>query len=99
MSEEAQYENDPDFQIARFGVQVEKFMSSEIGRYLLGCADQEVEEAKELLTVVEPGMVNEIQALQNRIWQARSVRQWLEDAVRHGHMAMVNIEAEETGDE
>jgi len=69
------------------GVQARGFASSPMGRYLVGCAQQEIAEAQEALAHVAPWRKRRIQELQNKIWRATSFCTWLRDAIVSGHRA------------
>ncbi len=62
---------------ADLGRQVPEFLRSELGRYLLGCADFEYAEAMEGLEKTAPWRRRRIQQLQNQAWRARSFKEWL----------------------
>lgn len=83
---------------AKFGIEVERFLSSDIGRYLIGRAEGEEHEALQILAEVDPHDSNEIERQQNQIWRARSIQQWLVQAVQAGLMAQHQIETEEEND-
>lgn len=70
-----------------FGISVENFVNSEIGKYLLDRADQEVEIAIEKLKKVNPINTEEIRQLQNQIYRAESINGWLAEAVLNGQHA------------
>jgi hypothetical protein len=72
---------------ATLGRDAEEFMSSDIGRYLLGRCEQDIQDAVEKLSVVSPWRRNRIRQLQNEIWRAQSVRGWLAELVGIGRQA------------
>jgi hypothetical protein len=72
---------------AMLGRDAEDFINSDIGRYLLGRAEQEAAEASELLAKVNPWRRNRIRQLQNEIWRAQSIRGWLAEMVTSGKAA------------
>lgn len=69
------------------GREARQFMASELGQYLLGCADQEAAEAAEELTRVDPTDAKLIQSLQNRHWRGMSFRKWIEELIVAGQQA------------
>jgi hypothetical protein len=89
--------DDPTVQVAVFGKEVEEFFTSDIGRYLLRRARAEEEEATDEL-VKEPEKRKETdQALRNKIWLAKTFREWLEVAYNEGLQAMDMLKEEEHG--
>lgn len=69
------------------GNQAREFLASDLGRYLVGCAHQEIAEAHEALARTSPWRRRRIQELQNKIWRAEQFCFWLRDAVVSGHRA------------
>lgn len=69
------------------GEEAKHFVASPIGRYMIGCAQQEIVEAKELLATTSPWRRRRIQELQNRVWRAESFLSWLRDLIVSGHRA------------
>jgi uncharacterized protein YbjT (DUF2867 family) len=85
---------------AILGRDAEEFLASELGRYLVGRAEQEEREAVEQLARVSSWRRRRIRELQDDIWRARSVRQWLAEMVSAGRAAeplleQMRAEAEE----
>jgi hypothetical protein len=72
---------------AILGRDAEEFLASELGRYLIGRADQEIEEAQDALAKVSPWRRNRIRDLQAQIWRAKSVKGWLAELVTNGKAA------------
>jgi len=72
---------------AALGRDAEEFIASDIGRYILGRCDMEIEEASEKLSVVSPWRRNRIRQLQNEIWRAKSVKSWLAELITIGKQA------------
>lgn len=79
---------DPKVQMAVLGQQVEDFLRSDIGDYLLEQAKREEREALELLKRVHPWRRRRIQQLQNQIAVVERVQVWLADAIHSGHAAL-----------
>lgn len=67
-----------------FGMEVEAFVQSRLGRYLIGRADEEAADALEALKHVDPEDAKAIRELQNRIYRVESINYWLADAVTAG---------------
>lgn len=70
-----------------FGMAVEAFLESPIGKYLVKRAEEEVEDAVEKLKVVDCTATQEIRALQNQIYRAESIQYWLAEAIQAGQNA------------
>jgi len=84
------------FAEAMIGRDAEEFLKSDIGNYLLGCADQEIDEAMHELKNVHPWRTRKIKELQNKIWRAESFKQWLAELIIRGQQALQNLESDET---
>lgn len=77
---------------AMLGRDAEDFLNSDIGRYIVGRAEQEAAEAAELLAKVSPWRRRRIAQLQNEIWRANSVKGWLAEMVTSGKAAFHALE-------
>lgn len=77
---------------AIMGKDAEEFINSEIGQYLVGCAEQEIAEATEQLKRVHPWRTRRIRELQNQVWRAESVQSWLAELVVRGRQALQSLE-------
>ncbi len=77
---------EPTVAIAVFGKQVEDFLQSEIGDYLLKYAVQEEQEGVEALIGAKEGPIAD--AARSQIWRARSFQTWLGHAVEAGLQAI-----------
>jgi hypothetical protein len=88
--------DDPKVRWATFGKQVEDFLTSDIGDYLLKSARRQELEAVEQLKHVSPWRRRKIIQLQNRILVSESIQTWLGDAVAAGQAAMEQIKEEQT---
>ena len=67
-----------------FGFEVEAFLKSEVGSYLVRRAEAEIEEAVEALKGCDPEDPKAIRALQYKIAVAESVQYWLGEAISAG---------------
>lgn len=67
--------------------QVEAFLLSPIGKYLIGRAEEEIESATEVLKRIDPEDPKRIREQQHIIHVAESVQYWLADAIQAGHNA------------
>lgn len=70
-----------------FGADVERFLTSSIGRYLVDHAERQIETAMEDFRQVNPTDHAAIVEIQVRLRVADSVQAWLADAVAAGHEA------------
>lgn len=89
------FETDALFETAIFGKQVENFLTSEIGTYLLNKTKDEEQSATHQLAKVSPWRRRRIQQLQNQIWRAQQFQIWLADAIADGHQATRLLEGEQ----
>lgn len=72
---------------ADLGRQAKEFLQSDIGRYLLGCAQQEHQAALDGLKKTSPWRRRRITELQNQAWRAESFMGWLRELVIKGRSA------------
>ena len=80
---------------AALGRDAEEFLASDIGRYIIGRCEHEIAEAQEQLASVSPWRRNRIRQLQNEVWRARSVRQWIAELVIRGREAEKQLEQQQ----
>jgi uncharacterized protein YfbU (UPF0304 family) len=78
----------------RFGAQVQQFMQSDIGRYVLNLAADEVDDAVKRLKQVDPENAGEIRRLQAIIQRNEGFGLWLQEAV-HAALEACNLLAGE----
>lgn len=83
------------FAEAVLGRDAEEFLATDLGRYLVGRCDQEIEEAQAELSRVSPWRRRRIQQLQNTIWRAQSFKGWLGALITDGHAAQAALEDQE----
>lgn len=79
---------------AVLGRDAEEFLSSELGRYILGRCEQDIADAQDKLARVSPWRRNRIRELQNEVWRARSVKGWLVELIHAGKAAEDVLESE-----
>ena len=72
---------------AILGKDAEAFLASDIGRYLIGRAKQDENEALAGLLDVKATNTEEIQNLQAKAWRARSFKGWLIGLIEAGRTA------------
>lgn len=77
---------------AILGRDAEEFLNTELGRYIVGRCEQEIAEAQDQLARVSPWRRRRIQALQNDIWRANSMRAWLGELIAGGRAAEAALE-------
>jgi len=69
------------------GADAEKFLESDLGRCLVGMAQQERRIAMESLETVNPTDVPEIERLQRLAWNGRQFEQWIKELIERGKQA------------
>ena len=67
-----------------FGFQVEAFLQSDIGSYLIARAEAQVEDAVEELKAADPFAPKVIAKIQHEIKVAEAIQYWLADAIQSG---------------
>jgi len=80
---------------AVLGRDAQDFVKTEIGRYLVGRANQEKRDALEQLGRVSPWRRNRIRDLQARVWRAESFLIWLAELITSGKQAEHVLEVEQ----
>lgn len=79
--------NDPQVRVAIFGEQVKQFLDSDIGVYLLQCADEDAGAAMREFAQVELTDTAKLAAIQLKLNTARNVENWLKQAIIAGKQA------------
>lgn len=67
-----------------FGIEVENFLKSRIGQYLIGYAEDERDAAVKKLKEVDAFDANAIRKLQDDIKRAESIQYWMAYAIQDG---------------
>lgn len=67
-----------------FGIEVENFLHSKVGKYLIKHAEDEREEAIKALKDADPFDPNAIRKLQDTIRRAESIQLWMANAMQDG---------------
>ena len=88
-------ENSPILQQIDLGFQVEAFLQSDIGRYLVQRAEAQVEEAVEQLKRCNPENSAQIRAIQHDIQVAEDIQYWLAEAIQAGLNAQQQLHDQE----
>lgn len=73
---------------AEIGEQARKFLESDLGKTLLGMAEQDAREAEIALGEIDPDDKKAILALQNKIRLCKFFGQWLAELISRGNDAM-----------
>lgn len=81
---------------AALGREAVDFFHSDIGRYMVGCAQQEYAIASAKLKKVAWWRKRRIQELQNEIWRAEQFMVWLRDLIIRGKASEQSLESEES---
>lgn len=87
--------DDPLVRTATFGKQVEDFLDTDIGKYLVGRAEQECNEALDKLKVVSSWRRRRIRDLQAQVWRAEAFQQWLGNAIVEGQHALQMLQEDD----
>jgi hypothetical protein len=75
------------FNAIDFGIEVEAFIRSKVGQYLIKRAETDITDALEGLKAVEPDNTKAILALQHDIKRAESIQYWMAEAIQAGLQA------------
>lgn len=75
---------------AEIGERAQDFIDSDLGKVLIGMAEQEVLAAQQELETADPAKVTEIIRLQERIKLARQFPEWLQELVLRGEQAKLS---------
>jgi hypothetical protein len=86
--------DDPKVRVAVFGAQVENFLASDIGQYLLQCAKQDKEKAADQLMHINATDTAKVMALQVDLRVADCIETWLAHAISAGLQAFQIQEVE-----
>ena len=82
---------DPLLRAIDFGFEVEAFLNTDIGKFLITRAEGEVETAVEELKRVEPDDTTAVRNIHTRIKVAESVLYWLAEAISAGNLAQQEL--------
>ena len=83
------------FAEADLGREAQEFMATSMGRYLLGCAQQEYRDAHMKLKRTSFWRFRRIQQLQNEMWRAENFMVWIRDLIVQGRVAEAALAARE----
>ena len=73
---------------ALLGDEAKQFMESDLCKYMLGIAEQEIALAQEALENVNPSDTEAVRDLQFKAKVARQFRQWLDETIDKGDSAL-----------
>lgn len=88
-------DKNPLLQQIDLGFQVEAFLQSDIGRYLVERAEAQVEEAVEQLKRADPEDTRRLRAIQHDIHVAEAIQYWLAEAIQAGINAQQELHDQE----
>jgi hypothetical protein len=97
MTEDDAHDLKDTVRAAIFGAEVEQFINSPIGAFLLNRAAEEEQDGLNDLVRCSPSDVKRLVELQSKVLRARSIRVWLSEAVHEGLTALGIIEDHEHG--
>lgn len=80
---------------AVLGKDAEEFLKSELGRYIIGRAEEEERDAIDKLSTVSSWRRGRIRDLQAQIWRARSIKSWLAEMIQAGKQAELQLDADQ----
>jgi hypothetical protein len=80
---------------AVFGKQIEDFMGSAIGKYLMERIDAEIAEGLRELKDVNAFDPNAVRAAQNKVWRGEQLQGWLLQAMEAGLTAIQVLDSHE----
>ena len=82
----------PTLAVAVLGKEVELFLDSDIGKYLVQCAEDDIDTVMSAFSKVNPQDAPAIMALQVKLGAAIRIKGWLGDAINSGKQAVMNME-------
>jgi len=88
-----------DFEL---GEEAKRFLNTELGKYIDGCSQQDVDNAKDLLLELDSysftdlqSLQNAINAIQNKAKTAQDIRIYIAEAITNGQMAEHQLDQNE----
>jgi len=79
-------------QTIAFGAEVEAFLNSSIGKYLVERAEGQRESAIEEFKRINPALTSEVVEIHHKLMVAEAIQHWLADAILAGHEAARQLE-------
>lgn len=83
---------------ATFGIEVEAFLHSRMGKFLVEQAESERDAALEEFKTADTADAKEMARLQNRVWRAESFQTWLAEIVQAGWNAEMLMKQQDSTD-
>ena len=83
------------FAAADLGEKARSFLGTDLGRYLKGCAEQQINDCSRQLLTVSPHNTNEIQLLQGKAQTASNFLIWINEAIGMGDNAFQQIQQQQ----
>jgi len=83
------------FKDAQLGIEAEKFLSTDLGKFLLNKAAEELEQSYQGLLTVSPFDTDAIMQLQSKGQRAIQFQQWLNEAISNGKYAEQELQTAE----
>lgn len=77
--------------VAHLGIEAEAFLTTPVGQYIQKRAQQEIDDAVDLLKVADPCDHQQITRLQNIIWRGESFNAWFIELINSGWEAEKEI--------
>lgn len=82
----------------QFGIEVEAFLGSPLGKYLVGRAEEERDAALEEFKKADVADASLMRDIQNRVWRAEQFQTWLAEIVQAGWNAETLMKQQESPD-
>ena len=83
------------FAAADLGEKARSFLGTDLGRYLKGCAEQQINDCSRQLLTVSPNNTDEIQLLQGKAQTASNFLIWINEAIGMGDNAFQQIQQQQ----
>ena len=82
---------------AELGEEAKRFLESDLGKVMVGLAQQEADLAREALETVDPTDTKKITKLQNEVKVSRWFSQWLAELLHDGEAALSTYKQQQQG--
>lgn len=84
---------------ASFGDEVDDFLRGNVGKYVLQCAQADIDESMTAFKSCDVSDIEAVRKLQNKIAVSESIKSWLIEAVASGLQALDILENRRDGNE
>ena len=81
--------------VAVLGEQVDNFWRGDIGKYLLAHIQSEINDSIKELSMVDAENAKLVRTAQNKIWRAKALQGWIDQAITAGLKAKLVLEDRE----